>query len=663
MGIGGVFMLKESVAFLGLIVSYDALAASADQPDKNPLKSLLDTRIYSASKKIENVYESPSSLYVITQNDLLRMNVRHIADALRVVPGLQVAKISSNKWMVAARGFGEQFSNKLLVLVDGRPVYTTLFSGVLWNQQDIPIVDIEQIEIIRGSGATLWGANAVNGVINILTKRADDVSSTNISITSGFAEHSDNTTVMEAQTSQTIQPAGNLRTTAKLRQDASYLSASKSPGYDDSWKAGSANFRYDTARNIDHSFNLSGSISANNSNDVHTYPTLSPPFSLTKNDDEKNVSSNIQGEWTEPLSENTNLRIYGYADYTDWQYTGYNPKFLNSRMEGQLNYKLFKTWDTISGMGYKLTADHIDNSQWLIYEPSSTIVHFFDAFFQTKVPIIEKQVELTLGVREETNSYDRFALSPNAKLAWMPSSYLMFWSSWGRAYRLPSRGTFDLTSRVAGTPNGYVTLFPSDDFKSEEVDTWETGLRANPFRGLSVDIVGFYSDSDNLRTFVPGPATGTQVAIARYIANSGSYENRGVEISTSYQTSPNFKIGFGYSYQDMDFALSDNAQDAVFLTSAGKSPQHTANINAYYSITDNLGWNIYAYYVDALPAINIPSRTAIDSNFSWNVTDHTELVAGIENITDNRHPEYSAQLFGINTEIPRLYYLTLRMSM
>lgn len=560
-----------------------------------PLEELVNTKIYSASKKEEDSDKAPSALYVITEDEIKQMGVRHVADALRTVPGLHVAKISSNKWMVASRGFGEQFSNKLLVLVDGRPVYTTLFSGVVWDQEDVPVSDVKQIEVIRGSGATLWGSNAVNGVINIITKSSAETLNTTAIASMGFTSGGDKQALLELQHGQKLDDWGTARATLRVNRDPSYDSLRNTPSFDDSWQSGSANFRFDSTPNRDQSLSVTASLFKNTAEQTYTFPSLSAPYTRKDYSREKSHGGYVQGTATKTLSPTATAKIMGYVDYTDWDYAKSNARYVDIGFDGQYDFRLFNNWESVVGAGYKLTSDDIASGSYLVYSPTSNQANFLDAFVQTKIPVIPHNLDLTLGSKVETNSYIDLAFSPSAKLAWYPSHYGMAWASWSRAHRIPSRGTTALTTIVAASPAGYVGLIPSNDFKPEILTAYEAGIRINPVRGLHVDTSVFYNDYDQLRTFIPGVAT-PSIATARYLTNDGAAKNQGFEISATYQTSPAFKLEGGYTYHDLKFVIDPGASDTAFQNSAKKWPAQMWNSHIAYSFINDWTANASAYY-------------------------------------------------------------------
>ena len=590
------------------------------------------------------------------------MGVRHVVDALRTVPGLQVAKISSNKWMVASRGFGEQFSNKLLVLINGRPAYTTLFSGVLWDAEDIPIIDVKQIEVIRGPGAALWGSNAVNGVINVITKSTRETLGNQIIASTGFTDHRENQTVIEMQHGREApQWGGAVRASMKLSKDPSNSSLNDTPGFNNEWQAGQASFRYDKTPSSFEALSIEDGLHISDSEQNYKLPKLTFPYVSRKRDSEKSQSANVQATWAQSDVDNNQLTLRSYLSYTDLEYAQFKPQFFNAGVEGQYDFIFPNNWKSIVGGGYSFYADQIENSPHLFYEPKDSTAHFFDTFFQTKIPLAE-DLHITLGSKLESNTYDLFALSPNARLAWIPSDFLMLWTSYSRAYRSPSRGTRNQTILTTGTPGGYTGLVPDENFKSEKLDAYEAGVRINPLRGLQLDTSVFYNDYDRLRTFVAGPPIGS-IAFPRYIGNGGAAQNRGIELSATYQTSPKLYLTGSFTHHDLNFKLDSGVTDNVFANDVKRWPRNMWNARVSYQISDDITYNLSSYYTGSMPANEVDGYSKIDTNIAWAIVDNAEIIFGVDNLTDSLHQEHAPALFGEAEEVPRIFYATFRSSL
>jgi iron complex outermembrane receptor protein len=655
-------MCMRAVSLVTMLVIYIPTIAAGSEVAAHDLKELVGTKIYTVSKKEEDSFSSPSAVYVITEDDLKQMGVRHVADALRAVPGLQVAKITSNKWMVAVRGFGEQFSNKLLVLVDDRPVYTTIFSGVLWNQEDVPIQDIKQIEVIRGPGATLWGSNAVNGVINIITKSTQNTIGGAQTLSTGFTDWGENQIVSETSYGKKIQDWGTTRATMKLRNDPSYSAVSHNTAYDDRWKSGSLNLRYDSPPDPNQSIKMTGSVFKDIAEQTYTFPTLMSPYSYKQQGNESSRGGHIQGELTKALDSTRSVTLRSYLDYTDWHYAGYQTNYTDYSLEGQYNAFIFSDWELSSGLGYKLTYDEAQSTNLSILNPDSSVAHYGDIFAQVKIPL-EDTVSAAFGSKLESNSYNPISLSPDARLTWQPTHSFMAWTAWSNSVRIPSRNTYDLTTYLAGTPGGYVALIPSEDFKPEKLESYETGIRANIIHGLQLDASVFYNNYHDLRTFIPGPALGNPIAVPLYISNKGEANTKGFEIAGTYQTSPRLRLNLSYAHHDLDFSAPAGTNDAVFLNSGEKWAKDAWTVRTAYLLSEGIKFNTSSYYYSAQPAIKIPAYVKIDSNISFDVFDNASIVVGVDNVTDDRHPEYSGPLFGEAIEVPRLTYVTLRLGL
>lgn len=617
-----------------------------------PLEELTRQKIYSVSKKSENPTQSPSSVYVITNEDLRQMGIMHWAEALRTVPGLHVARLNANKWMVTSRGFSEQFSNKLLVLIDGRVVYSPLFSGVFWDQQDIPLEDIKQIEVIRGPGATIWGANAVNGIINVITKHSKETQGNFVStlastngdrILSGYSGH------------QTAE-SGYYRAFAKLRDSGDYPAIS-ARSYDDGWKFGRAGFRYDQALAGKDSLNVQGELFKGAENQYYNLPSLSAPFTVRDEHEETFKGGNISAKWQHSISPDTDLNLHAYLDYNDRDLRVANVHVGIADIEAQVDTHLNERHTLSIGGGYRFITDWIENTPYLIYTPDNRITHVVSAFVQDEIALVPHTLFLTLGSKVEYNSYSDIDFQPSAKLAWHIDKHNMLWAGVSRALRTPSRGTQDLSLQVVGTGAGYMARVGNPRFDPEELIAYEIGFKTTEISGLTADITAFYNQYDKLRTFQLGPSAGiNNVGFPFNISNGGSAGNLGFEAAAKYYFTPRHWVSAAYTYFRPDLSLDSNVVDNVFLTDAGRSPKQQLAIRSSYKMLENVTLNNSLYSVGRLHSINIDSYLRYDANIVFNISDNADLTIAALNMFDSRHQEFSAPLYGDAAEVPRTLY-------
>ena len=424
-----------------------------------PLEDLLSMEVTSVSKKKQRLTEAAAAVFVITQEDIRRSGVTSIPEALRLAPGLQVAKIDANKWAISSRGFNTQFVNKLLVLIDGRSVYTPSYSGVYWDAQDTLLEDIDRIEVIRGPGATLWGANAVNGVINIITKQAGD--------TQGG--------LMVASAGNEEKVIAGLRYGAELNKNTHgrlYLKfnerdSSYAPGLDDEagddWKSLRGGFRIDSQPSDKDRWTVQGDVyEADENQTLNLWRDPSDPsnlnfapFYLDANTADEIESSgwNLLTRWDHLLSNTSNITLQLYYDHTKRAENFLLQEQDTLDIDFQHQLEVFGNHDLVWGLGYRHIEDEFSNTYIVAFLPDSGSSDLFSAFLQDEIELLPDRLRLTLGSKFEQNDFTGFEVQPSARLIWLPTERSTLWGSVSRAVRTPSRLEDRLPDRVTNHPN------------------------------------------------------------------------------------------------------------------------------------------------------------------------------------------------------------------
>src|SRR5438093_3529420 len=419
------------------------------------LEDLTKIEVTSVSKHKEKLADAPAAIFVITQEDIRRSGVTTIADALRLAPGLEVARVASHDWAITSRGFNELYANKLLVLIDGRSVYTPLFSGVYWDVQDTLLEDIDRIEVIRGPGATLWGANAVNGVINITTKSAKETIGGLLSGGYGTEE----------------QGFGSARYGGKLGEDAYYRGYVKYFNRDssalpsgaqanDAWEMYRGGFRTDWEPSAQNLFTLQGDAYAGTEN--QTVTLFTPAFPFTQPDASKmRVSGgNVIGRWTHTFTPDSDLKLQIYYDRTDRAVDYFKEMRNTADFDLQYRHPLWQRHDVTWGVGFRYADSDTSRSNFtLAFIPPERITRIFNTFIQDEITLVKERLRLTLGSKFERNDYTGFEIQPSGRLLWTPHERHSVWASVSRAVRTPSRAEVD--SRIVNTnvPPGVPPFF------------------------------------------------------------------------------------------------------------------------------------------------------------------------------------------------------------
>ncbi|HKX31556.1 MAG TPA: TonB-dependent receptor plug domain-containing protein, partial [Blastocatellia bacterium] len=425
--------------FITLIVMIGAAHVSAQNPDPAPdlttfsMEDLMNLEVTSVSKKEEKLFRSAAAIYVITQEEIRRSGLTTIPEVLRMAPGLSVARIDGSKWAISARGFNGRFANKLLVLIDGRSVYTPQFAGMYWEIQNLPLEEVERIEVIRGPGGTLWGANAVNGVINIITKRAEDSQGGLLTIGGGSEE----------------QGFGLARYGARIGADASYRVYAKyfnrgglvnAAGYNahdwQNWVGGG--WRLDWQRSERETLTVQGDIHDTGLRETSTSISLFNPLAPRALTPAEYTGGNVMGRWTHAFSDRSDMTLQTYFDRSC-----YNSFDVGERVDTfdlDFQHRLaFGRQDLLWGLGYRVITDRTRTDSPTQFTPPGRTSHLFSAFAQDELMLVKDRLRLTIGSKLEHHYFTGFDAQPNARLLWTPSARQTVWAAVSRAVRTPAR--------------------------------------------------------------------------------------------------------------------------------------------------------------------------------------------------------------------------------
>ncbi|MBI3849398.1 MAG: TonB-dependent receptor [Verrucomicrobia bacterium] len=633
---------------LALAETQAGWAAEADPPNAKlteltemSMEDLMNIEVTSVSKKPEKLADAAAAVTVITQEDIRRSGVTSVAEALRLAPGLQVARQDAHNWAISARGFNEVFANKLQVLIDGRSVYTPLFSGVFWDVQDLMLEDVDRIEVIRGPGATLWGANAVNGVINIITKPAKETQGTLLVAGVGTEE----------------QGFGAVRYGDKLGENTYFRVYGKFANHDDSvipfggdandgWYSGRGGFRVDWTPSDTHLLTLQGDAYEGRVEQTFTNATPTPPFVQTVMDNYITRGGNMLGRWTRTFSEDANLQLQVYYDRTERDTAIFSEKRDTFDFDLQDRFALGSRNDLVCGAGYSLSSDKIGNTYTLSFSPARRNTQLFSSFVQDEIKLWPERLRLTLGSKFEHNDYTGFEVQPNARLLWTPHEMHTVWASVSRAVRTPSRAENDVRLNQPGPFPGTVTsILGSRAFESEELLAYELGYRVRPHERLSFDMAAFYNDYDKLRSFEPGaPVPGVPVIIPLTVNNLLEGETYGVEFSPTWQATDWWRLQAAYSWLSIQLHNRPGSADPISHGAEGRSPQHQFFVRSLMDLTRHWELDGEVRYVDGLPNLKISSYVVMDVRLAWRPNKNLELAVVGQNLLDNRHSEFAPTL-------------------
>ncbi len=639
----------------------------------------MNIEVTSVAKKPQKLFDATAAVFLITQEDIRRSGVTSIPEALRMVPGLQVARIDVNKWAITSRGFNGRFANKLLVLIDGHSIYTPLYSGVFWEMRDILLEDVDRIEVIRGPGATLWGANAVNGVINIITKQAKDSQGSLVAIGAGTEERG----------------FGGVRYGGKLGEETHYRAYAKYFNRDnavdasgeemaDDWKVTRAGFRIDWQASDQkqaaslffcNSLTLQGDIYDGYAGETVTTATLSPPYTEIYDERLNIAGGNVLLRGKRAFSESSDATIQIYYDRTEWGTDTSEDRDIFD-FDFQHRFALGEQQEFVWGLGYRLTRDDFTSSFTISLNPDSRDDHLFSAFMQDDISLFKDRLRLTVGSKFEHNDYTGFEIQPNARLLWTLYERHSVWTSVSRAVRTPSRAEHDMwINRQVIPPNtpginpsllpAVVSIRGNRDFDSEELIACELGYRVLPVDRLSVDVAGFYNDYDNLRTLEPGtpfpegspPAT--YLVVPFFTFNKMRGKTYGIELVANWQVLDRWRLQAAYAYLQMQLRLDKDSYDTMSMSenAEDESPHHQLSLRSSMDLPKDLELDLCVRYVDNLPNLDIESYITIDAHLGWKPYKKLELSIVGQNLLDSHHPEFTPEFIDSSpTEVERSVY-------
>jgi iron complex outermembrane recepter protein len=633
-------------------INSQVVRASPDKP-LNPsfeelelmdFEALMSITIKSVSKKEEKLSDATAAIFVISQEDIRRSGVSTIAELFRMVPGIQVAQIDANKWAITSRGSNSRFANKLLVLVDGRSVYTSIFSGVYWDEQDLILEDIERIEVIRGPGGTLWGANAVNGVINIITKHSKDTLG---GLTSAIIGSKD-------QGIGTFRYGGKLAKNKTLRVYGKYSNRDTFAGKPgepeaDSWHNFRGGFRTDWESSEIDSFKFQGEFYKGESNERAKDNVVSGSSTASFNRAVKIDGINLLSRWKHKATASSEMTTQFYFDHTSRRNATYNRSLIDTvDLDFQHRFQWIKNHEIIWGAGQRLIFDSFEDSVAIQFSPDKRMSYITSAFIQDEIQIIPDLFKVTLGSKIELNNYTGLVIQPNARALWTPWENHSFWAAVSRAVRTPARAedSIRINTRFSGAT--LVALIASDRIGNEEVLSFEAGYRSQVRKNLFFDLAVFHSLYNNLQTrerttafFESTPAPGHNV-VPFTQNNKGSGNSYGVEIFGKWNVQKNWELSSSFTYFKLDLDQVTNAT-FVFENSEGNDPEFQWNIRSRITLPHDLEFDTALYFVDALENINVDSYTRLDLRLGWKPSKSCEISISGLNLLEPEHDEFGAE--------------------
>ncbi len=653
-----------------VVLSFLASVAAADPPNTPQqkqgdlfnmnLQDVMQIQVTTASRKSQPFSSVPAAIYVITQEDIRRSGLTSIPDLLRLAPGMQVSNINSNRWAVSARGFNFLYSSELLVLVDGRSVYTNDFSGVYWDAQDTMLEDIDRIEVIRGPNAALWGDNAVNGVINIITKHSKDTHGRLAVAEGGTLQQG----MGEFRQGDKWGKNGNYRIYGKYSGNAPMVGLT---GNDlaDGWNMSRLGFRYDGGDRATASgeWMTEAELYSSHLGESINYPVITPPYSQRVDSSSPQTGYHIVTRWETQSNSGADTRIQTFLDH----YTRVLPEIGLKRdtvdMDLQHQFERLGANSFLAGLDYRRSSSTTQPGLIAAFMPPNRTDLLYSAFVQDEITF-SRLLHLTLGSRLSHNDYTGYEIQPNARLSWTPNSSHIMWAAVSRAVQTSGQALVSANERSQAFPTmsglpALVTLSGNPNLKAVSVTAHELGVRQNFSRQFFIDVAGFYNVYRRLVVTAAGMPIPELGALPPYIeepvspVNGEHGETWGVEVSSRLTATSHWRLMFSYSYID-----SSLRPDSAALRSFAVTPTSYKNqihVRSYLDLPHNLELDTATYYVDRLTD-GTPAYLRIDLRLGWHAKSNLEFSLDFQNLFDPRHREFTGVLDEVATDVPRSMY-------
>jgi iron complex outermembrane receptor protein len=637
------------------------------------LEALGDVEVTSVAKQPEKILQTPAAVFVIRQQDIRRSGASSIPEALRLAPGVEVARIDANQWSVAIRGFSGQFSKSLLVLVDGRSIYTPLFEGVYWDLPYVMLDDVDRIEVIRGPGGTIWGANAVNGVINIITKRASDTQGSLASLASGTVDQGSGEFRYGGESSglkYRIYGMGEVRGQEE-HPDGN--------GFDHS-RLGQVGFRTDWQRHDKDQFTLQGDVYRGISGESILIPSFSPPAENIENGKDYVSGWNILASWQRKISNRSDIQLQGYIDRTNRQ----NFELGETRDTFDVDFihhlTIHSTQELTWGAGARVSPSYfVQTVPGISFLPQRQNDTIYSGFGQYEIQIVPSEVTLTIGTKLEHNNFSGFEYQPSIRLLWSPTERQSVWAAVTRSVRTPSRLDQDVMFDIFDTyftpsPGAepipvYFQIQGNRNLKSEQLVGSELGYRTQLASRLYLDLASFYNLYSGLQGYgpatineaplpnpPPAPASQDYIYFGLPYANVIEGHTIGAEIAPTLKVNHWWQLRGSYSYLHMSLRDDPGFSDVGNLLGSylGSSPGNMASVRSSVDLPKRLELDATYRYSSALPAYAVASYNTADIRLGWGWREGLEFSVLGENLLQSSHAEFGGDpgpLVGIKRSI------------
>jgi iron complex outermembrane receptor protein len=628
------------------------------------LEDLMNVEVTSVSKKKQSIADAPAAVSVISQEDISRSGFSTIPDLLRMAPGVNVARVNSYSWAVGVRGGNAQFNDNLLVLQDGRSLYSPLFAGVYWDTVDYVLEDLDRIEVIRGPGATLWGSNAVNGVINITSKDSRDTQGLLVS-TRGS---NDDSSVAVRYGGQ-ISDDTTYRVYVKGKYDNGLDSLTSGSGAGDDWYSTRGGFRVDKHTSDSDTLTVQGDITDSQIREPLTVPIPTSPFLRNVTSNQLTANGNLLARWDHRNGDDSDFSLQTYYDYLKVNYLPLDYVQNTFDIDFHHRFKLGQRDEVTWGLGYRFINSNITPTAIIVANPSTRNLNLYSAFVQNTYTLEPEHWFVTVGSKFEHNDFTGFEVQPSARLLWTPNKQNSVWAAVSRAVRTPAIDERDVRIPLAnmtiplpggGTAPAQTVVFGSHNFDSEDLTAYELGYRVEPAKNFSIDTAIFYNTYSSIESLSPGaPIFGSPIVIPLTFGNQINGETYGAEISPAWQVTDRWRLVGSYSLLEAKFEAENKSVIGVAAVQ-GSAPKNQAQVRSYFDVTRNLQFNSGVYYVGRVDAYHLSGYISTDLNLVWRPREAMEVSVGVMNLFDNHHPEFSSSgSEGLPSQTPRTFYAAM----
>ena len=644
--------------------------ADADNPlslKKLTLEELSKIDVTTPFKEPKPAFRSPVAIYVITGDDLRRSGATSIPEALRLAPGVEVERIDSNRWSIGIRGFGTRLTRSVLVMIDGRTVYTTLFAGTYWEAQDTDMLDIDRIEIIRGPGGVIWGPNAVDGVINVITKSSEDTQGLLVETHGGSVDWGN----------VTVRYGGRKGSNFTYRVYAKTFAVGHEYHWDannyDVWRSAQTGFRMEWNGGKHGKFTLEGDGYVEKAGEGAGGVSYTPPYQRNLYGYEYLSGGNILGRWERDFSAGNHVQVQAYADHTNHR----ELNLADYRTTYDLDYLQRVNPDARQQISFGLGARVISIYNpivlsGLVFSPARRTDQLYTAFVQDGIALIPDRLTLTVGTKLLHTNFAKYEPEPSARLAWTPTSNQTLWGAFTHAVRTPSdaEDNFTLSGYVGQTASGleaFAAFLPNRNFAPEQLNGLELGYRRLFGKNVLADFSSFFNHYHDLfdeefivQAFSPSDTPPPlHLLLPAQFRNGLRGHTMGFEIAPEWRPKKFWRLRGSYSYLDLVLQKSPTSGDiGTIPTIEGGSPKHEVTAQSSLDLGKKLQLDIFYRYVSALWGIGIPAYSTADARLAWRVRPDLELALNGRNLLQPHHVEAPADL-GPNVGIARNAYVQL----